>query len=56
VLYLYRCVLKRASAAVLLRTIGFASASAIMAGASTAGAFDDRRPKCGRFASKERAS
>ena len=41
-LYLYRCVLKRATAAVLLRTIGLASATAIMAGASTAGAFGDQ--------------
>jgi lipoprotein-anchoring transpeptidase ErfK/SrfK len=35
-------VLKRATAAVLLRTIGLASATAIMVGASTAGAFDDK--------------
>jgi lipoprotein-anchoring transpeptidase ErfK/SrfK len=39
-LCLYQGVLKRATAAVLLRTIGLASATAIMAGATTAGAFD----------------
>lgn len=35
-------VLKRATAAVLLQTIGLASATAIMVGASTAGAFDNQ--------------
>jgi lipoprotein-anchoring transpeptidase ErfK/SrfK len=39
---LYQGVLKRATVAGLLRTIGLASATAILAGATTAGAFDDQ--------------
>ena len=41
-LWLYRCVPKRARAAVLLRTICIASATAIMASAAMAGAIDDQ--------------